>query len=257
MTETNAAASVRLNKYLSEAGVCSRREADRLIETGKVTIDGVTAVVGSRVEPGAEVCVDGKKVGKKSSRVILAVHKPTGVIVTSEVRKGTRNIDQLVQYPTRVFPVGRLDKDSEGLLLMTNDGDLVNKIMRAGNYHEKEYVVTVDRPITPSFLKTMREGVAILDTVTRPCKVDQIGRKAFRIVLTQGLNRQIRRMCEALNYRVQTLKRERIMNIELGDLPVGTYRELTQEEEQELDALLKNSSSAPIQYPKEVENNHD
>lgn len=243
--------AVRLNKFLSEAGVCSRREADRMIEAGRVLVNGQIAVMGTRVSEKDSVSVDGKPVEQKSERVILAVNKPVGVIVTSEVRKGTKNIDQLVQYPVRVFPVGRLDKDSEGLLLMTNDGDLVNKIMRAGNYHEKEYEVTVDHPITAAFLQQMREGVHILDTVTRPCTVKQTGKQAFRIILTQGLNRQIRRMCEELGYKVRTLKRVRIMEIHLGDIPKGTYRKLTTEEERNLDRMLAHSSSAPIRYTSE------
>ena len=246
--QEDTASGIRLNKYLSEAGVCSRREADRLIQAGEVTVDGRTAVMGERVTADQQIQVRGKEIGLKPHRILLAVNKPKGVIVTSEVRKGTTNIDQLLDYPERIFPIGRLDKDSQGLLLMTNDGDLVNKIMRAGNYHEKEYLVRTDRRITEDFLQKMSSGVEILDTITRPCKVEQMGDRSFRIVLTQGLNRQIRRMCEALGYRVLELKRIRIMNIELGDLKTGRYREVTGRELEQLEEMLQGSSSAPIHY---------
>ncbi|MBR0381721.1 MAG: pseudouridine synthase [Eubacterium sp.] len=217
---------IRLNKYLSEAGVCSRRQADRYIEEGRVTVDGLTAEMGQKVSAGQEILVDGIPVRKKGKRVVLAVNKPKGIVCTT-TKKEKDNIVDFVGYPERIYPMGRLDKDSEGLILMTNDGDLMNEILRARNYHEKEYEVRVDRPVTPAFLKKMSEGVEILDTVTRPCKVEKISEKRFRIILTQGLNRQIRRMCEALGYRVRDLRRVRIMNIKLGNLSVGSYREVT------------------------------
>lgn len=229
---------IRLNKYLSEAGVCSRREADRLIEQGLVTIEGIKAVTGQKVQNGQKVCVKGKEVKKQEPQVLMALYKPRGIVCTAEKRE-KNNIIQYINYPVRVYPVGRLDKDSEGLILLTNQGELVNQIMRARNFHEKEYVVTVDKKITAEFLKQMQEGVPILDTVTRPCKIQKSNSHTFRIILTQGLNRQIRRMCEYLGYQVQTLKRVRIMNIELGDLEYGKYRDVTAEEKKKLYQLLK------------------
>ena len=221
---------VRLNKYLSEAGVCSRREADKLIAAGKITVDGEHAEMGMRVIPGKQEIRMGKKViSKKDEMVVLAVNKPAGIVCTED-RRERDSIVRFLNYPIRVTYIGRLDKDSTGLLLMTNNGDIINKMMRAGNYHEKEYKVTVDKMITEEFLQKMASGVEILDTVTRPCRVERIGTYTFRIILTQGLNRQIRRMCEALGYQVKKLKRERIMNIELGNLKEGMYRELTDEE---------------------------
>lgn len=236
---------IRLNKYLSEAGVCSRREADRLIETGQVTVDGVTAVTGMKISQDASVKVRGKAVQMEEEKILLAFHKPAGIVCTAEKREKNNVIDYL-KYPKRIFPIGRLDKDSTGLLLMTNDGELVNKIMRAGNYHEKEYLVTVNKPITEKFCREMASGVPILDTVTRKCKVEQTGEKEFRIILTQGLNRQIRRMCEALGYRVVTLKRVRIMNILLGTLKEGAYRSVEGKERRELERLLVSSSSLSV-----------
>lgn len=233
---------VRLNKYLSEAGVCSRREADRLVEAGLVTVDGQTAVMGMKVSQESVVKVRGEAVKKEEERILLAFHKPAGIVCTAEKREKKNVIDYL-NYPKRIFPVGRLDKDSTGLLLMTNDGELVNKIMRAGNYHEKEYLVSVNRPITEEFCKKMASGVPILDTVTRKCTVRQTGEKEFRIILTQGLNRQIRRMCETLGYRVVALKRVRIMNIYLGKLKEGTYRSIEGKEREELERLLESSTS--------------
>lgn len=224
---------MRLNKYLSDAGVCSRREADRLAEAGEITVNGVTAGVGVQVEQGDVVCVRGKRVVPEEQKVYLAFYKPRGIVCTAE-KKEKKNVIDYISYPIRIYPVGRLDKDSEGLLLLTNDGEIVNGIMRARNYHEKEYQVQVNRPVTPEFLKKMAEGVPILDTVTRPCKIRQTSEKTFTIILTQGLNRQIRRMCEALGYRVEKLKRVRIMNIELGDLKLGAYRSLTEQELKEL-----------------------
>ena len=232
---------VRLNKYLSEAGVCSRREADRLIESGKVTVDGVRAQTGMRVTPGQTVKVGRKVVSKQDEMIVLAVNKPRGIVCTEE-RREMNSIVRFLNYPVRVTYVGRLDKDSRGLLLMTNNGDIINKMMRAANYHEKEYKVTVDQEITPEFIRQMSSGVPILDTVTRPCRVEKIGKYTFSIILTQGLNRQIRRMCEALGYQVKDLVRVRVMNIRLGSLREGEYRKVTDEELEELYGLLADSS---------------
>ena len=215
--------SVRLNKYLSEAGVCSRREADRLIESGKVTVDGVTAQMGMRVTAGQIVKVGKKTVSKQDEMIVLAVNKPKGIVCTEDQRERD-SIVRFLNYPVRVTYAGRLDKDSRGLLLMTNNGDIINQMMRAANRHEKEYKVTVDKEITEQFIKKMSEGVPILDTVTRPCTVKKIGKYTFSIILTQGLNRQIRRMCAAFGYEVKDLVRIRIMNIRLGSLKEGAYR---------------------------------
>ena len=236
--------ALRLNKFLSEAGVCSRREADRLIEAGRVTVDGKKAETGMKITPGQEVRVDQKLVKPEEEMIVLAVNKPRGIVCTEEKREPD-NIIRFLNYPTRITYAGRLDKDSEGLLLMTNNGDIINKMMRAGNYHEKEYLVTVDKPVTEEFLQHMARGVPILDTVTRPCQVKKEGKKTFRVVLTQGLNRQIRRMCEALGYKVVTLKRVRIMQIRLGDLKPGQYRPLTEQELASLDRMLEHSSNMP------------
>jgi 23S rRNA pseudouridine2604 synthase len=217
---------VRLNKYLGETGVCSRREADAWIEAGRVQVNGVTAVLGTQVQEGDEVLLDGEPVVARPQRVYLALNKPVGVECTTD-RDVPDNIVDFVGHRERVFPIGRLDKDSEGLILLTNDGDIVNRVLRAEHEHEKEYIVSVDRPLTSEFLESMASGVPILDTVTNPCKVRQIGRNAFRIVLTQGLNRQIRRMCEHFDYTVRRLQRVRIMHIHLGDLPVGRWRNLS------------------------------
>lgn len=242
--------SIRLNKYLSDAGVCSRRQADRWIEEGSVTVDGETASMGMKIAPDSKVCVHGKPVKKEEEKVLLAMNKPAGIVCTAEKRE-KNNIVDYMKYPKRIYPVGRLDKDSTGLLLLTNDGELVNKIMRAGNYHEKEYLVSVNRPVTEEFCRQMSRGVAILDTVTRPCKVEKTGEKSFRIILTQGLNRQIRRMCEALGYRVVTLQRVRIMNIRLGSLKEGTWRTIEGEERRKLDAMLSGSTSLSVKERKE------
>lgn len=231
---------VRLNKYLSEAGVCSRREADRLIEMGRVTVDGKTAQTGMRVIPGQKVCVGKRIISKKDEMVVLAVNKPRGIVCTEEKRE-RNSIVRFLDYPIRVTYIGRLDKDSRGLLLMTNNGDIINRMMRASNRHEKEYKVTVDREITDEFLEKMAAGVPILDTVTRPCKVRKIGKYTFSIILTQGLNRQIRRMCEALGYEVKDLLRVRVMNIRLGSLKEGEYRELTDAELGELYEMIQDS----------------
>ena len=230
--------SVRLNKYLSEAGVCSRREADRLIESGKVTVDGVTAQMGMRVTAGQIVKVGKKTVSKQDEMIVLAVNKPKGIVCTEDQRERD-SIVRFLNYPVRVTYAGRLDKDSRGLLLMTNNGDIINQMMRAANRHEKEYKVTVDKEITEQFIKKMSEGVPILDTVTRPCTVKKIGKYTFSIILTQGLNRPIRRMCAAFGYEVKDLVRIRIMNIRLGSLKEGAYRKLTDEELEELYEMLK------------------
>ncbi len=230
--------AVRINKYLSEAGVCSRREADRMIEAGRITIGGEIARPGQKVEEGDDVRLDGKTVKKEEEIIVLAMNKPEGIVCTTSQKEKDNIIDYL-NYPKRVYPVGRLDKNSEGLILLTNDGELMDNILRARNYHEKEYVVTVDRPVTNAFIRKMEAGVPILDTVTRPCEARKKGEKTFHIILTQGLNRQIRRMCEALGYRVRHLKRIRIMNIRLGDLPSGSCRPLTPEEYRKLKEGLK------------------
>ena len=220
---------MRLNKYLAETGVCSRREADQRIEAGRVTVNGAVAVLGTQVADGDVVLLDGQPLRTRPHKVYLALNKPIGIECTTDPDV-PENIVTFVGHRERVFPIGRLDKDSEGLILLTNDGDIVNTILRAENEHEKEYVVAVDRPLTPAFLAGMAAGVPILDTVTNPCKVSQVGRNTFRIVLTQGLNRQIRRMCEHFDYTVRRLQRVRIMNVRLGDLPVGKWRDLTPEE---------------------------
>lgn len=226
--------AIRINKYLSQAGFCSRREADKLMEQGRVTINGTYIEMGTKVNPGDQVYVDGKLVvAETEENVYLAVNKPKGVVCTTNSKVEKNNIVDFVNYPTRVFPIGRLDKMSEGLILMTNDGEIVNRILRARNYHDKEYLVSVDKPITDNFIEKMRNGVPILDTITRKCEVEKLGDRSFKIILTQGLNRQIRRMCEALDYRVRTLKRTRIKNITL-DVDKGKYRHLTSEEVKDL-----------------------
>ena len=242
---------IRLNKYLSEAGVCSRREADRLIESGIVTVDGKTAAPGMKVEDGQEVRVGKKVVKSKTKKTVLAVYKPAGIVCTEDKRE-KKNIIRFLNYPVRVTYAGRLDKDSEGLLIMTNDGDLINGMMRARYAHEKEYKVKVNKEITPEFIEKMSRGVHIrdkeknLDAVTRPCTVKKTGKYTFSIILTQGLNRQIRRMCEALGYKVDVLKRIRIMNVELGNLKPGQVRELTEQELKELYGTVKERENAGI-----------
>jgi 23S rRNA pseudouridine2604 synthase len=220
---------MRLNKYISETGLCSRREADARIEAGRVTINGAVATLGMQVGEGDVVCVDGRPVAGEQKHVYIALNKPVGVVSTTEGHV-TGNIVALVNYPQRIFPIGRLDKDSEGLILLTNNGDIVNEILRSENEHEKEYVVTVDRPVTEIFLNGMASGVRILGTVTKPCKVKRVAPATFRIVLTQGLNRQIRRMCSFFGYQVVRLQRVRIINITLGDLRPGQWRQLRPEE---------------------------
>lgn len=228
---------MRINKYLSETGIISRRGADKWIAEGKVTINGELATVGSQVETGDIVCVDGKEVKKEQQLVYIALNKPVGITSTTERHK-KGNVVDFVNHPLRIFHIGRLDKESEGLLLLTNDGDIVNKILRAENHHEKEYIVQVDKPITAQFIQKMGEGVDILDTTTLPCHVEKISDKVFKIILEQGLNRQIRRMCSALGYSVKRLQRIRIMNIKLGNLKVGQWRDLTEKERTELFKLL-------------------
>jgi len=245
--ERDEGIQVRLNKYLSESGVCSRREADRFIEDGRVMVDGKTAVTGMKIFPEQEILVDGKCLRQEREMILLAFYKPVGIVCTTDKRWGDRTVEDVLEYPKRVFNVGRLDKDSEGLLLMTNNGDILNKIMRAGNYHEKEYEVTVDKPVTGEFMKQMAAGgIPVMDTVTRSCRVVKMGKNKMRIVLTQGLNRQIRRMCEYFGYKVIRLKRVRIMNIYLGNLNPGAYRNLTDGEMEELYELLRDSSKESV-----------
>jgi len=220
---------LRINKFISETGFCSRREADKLVADGRVTINGAKAELGSQAELGDDVRIDGRRIGAQKKHVYIALHKPVGITSTTE-RHVKGNIVDFVSHRERIFPIGRLDKDSEGLILMTNDGDVVNPILRSEGKHEKEYVVTVNKPITASFLKGMAEGVYILGSMTLPCKVKRVGTSTFHIILTEGRNRQIRRMCEAFGYSVLRLKRIRIMNILLGDLPKGKWRDLTEDE---------------------------
>ena len=241
---TTEPAGIRLNKFISDTGVCSRREADKLIEAGRVRINGQVAGLGTRVKPEDRVTVNGEPLGAKPRRVFLAYHKPPGITCTTD-RRVEDNIVDAVGFRERVYPVGRLDKFSEGLIFLTNDGDSVNKILRAGNAHEKEYVVVVDHPITDEFITKMSTGVPILDTVTRPCKVTRLTQHSFNIILTQGLNRQIRRMCEHLGYRVLHLKRIRIMLIKLGELKRGHWRMLTADEQAALSRMLAHSTNAP------------
>ena len=235
--------ATRINKYLSEVGYCSRRVADKLIDQGKVTINGKVTVKGIRVEEGDQVEVEGHRIEKsrKTKNIYLAFNKPIGIVCTTDRRVDPDNIIDFIKYPSRVFPIGRLDKLSEGLIFLTNDGDIVNKILRSRNNHEKEYVVSVNRPINKEFIQCMSNGVEILDTITKNCFVKKLGPKKFKIILTQGLNRQIRRMCESLGYKVQSLKRVRIMNIKL-DVPTGKYREFTREDFSKLNLLLENSA---------------
>lgn len=231
----------RINKFLSESGFCSRREADKLLEQGRITINGVIPELGTKVTIEDEIRVDGRLIREKTEKpVYLAFHKPVGIECTTN-QNVRDNIVDYINYPKRIFPIGRLDKASEGLIFMTDDGDIVNKILRARNNHEKEYIVTVNRPITDRFIQRMGNGIPILDTVTKKCKVEQISKFVFKIILTQGLNRQIRRMCEYLDYEVTALKRIRIINISL-DIPVGRYRDLTDDEIKQLIKLIEPSS---------------
>ena len=231
--------TVRLNKFLSEKGICSRREADRLVDEGKVMVNGVCAVMGQKVSSADEIVVDGKKVSTKQVKpVLIAVNKPAGIVCTTARFEGEKNIVDMVKYPTRIYPIGRLDKESEGLILMTNLGDLANEISKASNSHEKEYVVTVNNQVTESFLDKMRRGMHLeeLNADTMPCVCTKTGNREFHIILKPGLNRQIRRMCAACGYRVETLKRIRIMNIHLGNIPQGNFRNVT---DAEFDKLIK------------------
>lgn len=231
----------RINKFLSEAGFCSRREADKLIDQGRVTINGEIPEMGTKISSDDIVRVDGKPISKKEDdHVYIAFNKPVGIVCTTDAGVEKDNIIDYINYPKRIFPIGRLDKASEGLIFLTNDGDIVNKILRASNNHEKEYVVTVNKPITSTFIDRMGMGISILDTVTKKCEVERLGNYDFRIVLTQGLNRQIRRMCEALDYEVTSLKRVRIMNV-LLDIPVGGWRDITEEELSTINEMVTNS----------------
>jgi 23S rRNA pseudouridine2604 synthase len=233
--------ATRINKYLSEVGFCSRREADRLIAEGRVMINGQVPEMGTKISDEDNVTVDGKPIREpKEAHVYLALNKPVGIVCTTDTENEKDNIIDFINHPRRIFHIGRLDKPSEGLILLTSDGDIVNKILRAGNNHEKEYVVTLNRPLDPDFVTKMSEGIPILDTITAPCQVRQLGKKSFNIILTQGLNRQIRRMCAYLGYEVVKLKRTRIMNIKL-DMPLGEWRDLRPEELHEIQTLLTNS----------------
>ena len=238
---------IRINKFLSEAGVCSRREADRQIEAGNVTIDGRTAVTGDKVIEGQKVCFNGNEVTKEQEMILIAFNKPVGIVCTAEKREKNNVIDY-INFPKRIYPIGRLDKDSKGLLLLTNNGDIVNKMMRAGNMHEKEYIVTVNKPISDSFIRGLAGGVPLVElgVTTRKCHVKKLSNKTFKIILTQGYNRQIRRMCEYFGYRVVELERVRIMNITLGDLKEGEYRDITAQEYGQLKKMISNSSNAPV-----------
>jgi len=232
------AEQIRINKYISSCGFCSRRQADRYLEEGRVTIDGETAGVGDRVEPGQTVCVDGTKIRINEEKIVIAFHKPAGVVCTSS-KKDKDNIIDYLHFDQRIYPVGRLDKESTGLILLTNDGELTDRILRGRNGHEKEYEVTVNKPISQEVIRAMEQGVPILDTMTKPCRIRKLGERKFRMILTQGLNRQIRRMCEYFGYRVLTLKRVRIMNIELVQLPEGEWRYLTPKEREKLEKSMK------------------
>ena len=245
---------VRLNKFLSDAGVCSRREADRLTQEGLITVDGEVACLGMKIDVNAQIKIRGKDIRQEKEKVLLVFHKPAGIVCTAE-KQEKNNVIDFLKYPKRIYPIGRLDKDSTGLLLMTNDGELVNRIMRAGNYHEKEYVVTINKSVSEEFCKKMSAGVPILDTITRKCQVWKTGEKEFHIILTQGLNRQIRRMCEALGCKVITLKRIRIMNVKLGDLKEGKYRTISEQEYKELMYLLENSTSLSVKQRNEQTSN--
>lgn len=238
----NQPTGIRINKYLSEVGYCSRRAADKLIDEGRVTINGQVPEMGTKVQEGDVVRVNGElAVPGKEERVYIAFNKPVGIVCTTDQKREKNNIIDYIGYPKRIFPIGRLDKPSEGLIFLTDDGDIVNKILRARNHHEKEYIVKVDKPIDDKFVKQMSSGVPILETVTRECVVEQVGRYTFKIILTQGLNRQIRRMCEYLGYEVTKLKRVRIMNVEL-DIPVGKWRDITEAELAEINRLVADSA---------------
>lgn len=240
--QTNA--GVRLNKFIADSGYCSRREADRLIQEGRVKIDGRVGALGDRVLPGMRVVCDGKRLSGDGEKVYIALNKPRGIVCTADPRE-PMNVVDYVGYPIRIFPVGRLDKDSEGLLLLTSDGEIVNRLLRAAGGHEKEYEVEVDRPLTREFMERMMRGVPILDTVTLPCKLRRTGERSFNLILVQGLNRQIRRMCEALGYNVRRLRRVRINSLRIGNLAPGQWRELTEGEVAALMASIAHSSGLP------------
>ena len=240
----NNNAGKRLNKYIADSGYCSRREADRLITEGRVKIDGRVGMLGDKVFPGMQVICDGKSLSGQGKKVYIALNKPRGIVCTADPRE-PMNVVDYVNYPIRIFPVGRLDKDSEGLLLLTSDGEIVNRLLRAAGGHEKEYEVEVDKPLTPEFMKKMMAGVPILDTVTLPCKLRRTGERSFNFILVQGLNRQIRRMCEALGYNVVKLKRVRINTIRLGSLQPGQWKELSEAELSSLMDSIRDSSGLP------------
>jgi len=232
--------TVRINKFISDSGFCSRREADRAIKEGRVTVNGIAADIGMNVSGDMDIRMDGKRLNGPTGTVLIAVNKPKGIVCTTETNEKD-NIVNFINYPERIYPIGRLDKDSEGLILMTNNGDLVNRMMRSRYGHEKEYIVTVHKPITKAFIERMSSGVPILGTTTKECTAERIGSRKFRIVLTQGMNRQIRRMCEHLNYEVTSLKRVRILNIELGNLKEGEYRSITEDERKVLFGMIEHS----------------
>ena len=235
--------NIRINKYLSSAGICSRREADQYTDAGRITVNGKVIATGEKIPADARVCLDGKPVSAETKQVLLLFYKPEGIVCSTKKQRQETTVTEYLQYPIRIYPVGRLDKDSQGLIFLTNHGDLVNKILRAGNDHEKEYLVTVDKPITDEFIRGMGAGVPILGTVTKKCKVKKEAPFVFRITLVQGLNRQIRRMCEHFGYEVKKLERTRIMNVSLSGIPLGEWRDLTDDELIDLFKLIENSSS--------------
>ena len=239
--EKNNDTSISLNKYISSTGLCSRREADKMIQAGRVQINGAPTQLGNRVFEGDRVQIDGKDLQAKPKALYIAFNKPIGIVCTTDLKE-RKNIIQYINHPERLFPIGRLDKPSQGLIFLTNDGDIVNKILRAGNQHEKEYIVTVNKNIHPSFIHQMGNGIPILGTITKKCRVEQINKRTFKIILTQGLNRQIRRMCTYLDYEVIKLKRVRIMNVHLGNLKIGQWRALTATEMRQIQRLIKGSS---------------
>lgn len=240
MKKSEQSESIRINKYISEKGLCSRREADELIKQGRVTINGEKASIGSKVYPTDIVKLGGRSLKPKAPPVYIAFNKPAGIVCTTD-SKEKDNIISFINYPKRIFPIGRLDKESEGLIFLTSDGDIVNKILRAGNNHEKEYIVTVSKPIAEGFIQSMAEGVKILGTITKKCKITQVSKYVFRIILTEGMNRQIRRMCEVFDYEVVRLRRVRIMNVKLGSLAEGRWRHLTTDELKTINKLVAKS----------------
>lgn len=247
---------IRINKFLSDAGVCSRREADRLAEDERITVNGETASPGMKVSQEDNICIDGKPITIQEKKILILFNKPRGIVCSTRQQRDEMTVTEYLDYPVRIYPIGRLDKESQGLLLLTNEGSLVNRIMKAGNYHEKEYLVTVNRPVTPEFIREMSHGVPILDTVTRPCTVTKTGKNSFRIILTQGLNRQIRRMCEYFGYRVVTLKRVRIMNLNIDGIEEGEYREITPAERKKLEEMLSSGRSQQETGGRHERSNH-